>query len=116
MRLGTAALYLDAGRRMRPRQLLGRARRLVPPAALAVGTGRNEAAWRPVAAGLGADPAPQSGPVPPPDETGVFSAVGASRSLGARGFWRDERDGLLFLFHLHGFTELARYAAGSRSP
>ena len=109
-------LYVDAARRMTPRQVLGRTRRLVPPTLLAAGTGLPRTpSWRPLAKGLGVDPAPQSGPTPSPHETGSFVAVGASRQYGSRSFWTDPSDGLLFLFHLHGFSPLASYAAGERS-
>ena len=106
--------YLDAARTMRASQLLHRPRRLVPPAWLAAGPSRR-GQWLPAAAGIGADPAPQSGPQPPPESSGAFSAVGSRRGFPAPDFWTDERDGLLFLFHLHGFAELARYAAGTRT-
>jgi uncharacterized heparinase superfamily protein len=109
-------LYVDAARRMTLRQLVVRTRRIVPPALLAAGTRRQDAPeWRPLAAGLGADPAPQSGPTPSPHETGTFVAVGASRTYRSPAFWTDKSDGLLFLFHLHGFSTLASYAAGERS-
>ncbi len=100
---------------MRPRQLLGRARRLVPPGALARGLSPpHDLAWRSIAYGAGVDPAPQSGPTPPPEEDGRFTAMGAARELRSRAFWEDPADGLLFLFHLHGFSPLAEYAAGDR--
>lgn len=110
------ALYLDAACHMRPRQLLYRARRLVPPSALAAGlpTGApSELRW--VASGLERDPAPPSGPTPLPHEDGAVSALGVRRAIGAAGFWREPSDGLLFLFHLHGFSELSRYASGPRT-
>ena len=101
---------------MRARQLVGRTRRLIPPAALAAGLGRSSPPEaRPMATGLGADPAPQSGPTPPPHETGAFTAVGHSRRVDAAGVWTDRSEGLLFLFHLHGFEALAAYAAGPRT-
>lgn len=64
---------------------------------------------------MGANHAPQSGPTPPPHEDGTFRAVGVSRAVGSPNFWSNSEDGLLFLFHLHGFEALARYAAGERS-
>jgi uncharacterized heparinase superfamily protein len=70
---------------------------------------------RPIAAGLGLSPAPQTTPVEPPHVTRTFEAYGVSRRLGSPGFWTDARDGLLFLFHVHGFSPLAEYAASSRS-
>jgi uncharacterized heparinase superfamily protein len=101
---------------MTPRQLVARTRRIVPPTLLAVGVRRPHAPeWRPLAGGLGADPAPQSGPTPPPHETGTFVAIGVSRRYGSPTFWTDPSDGLLFLFHLHGFSMLASYADGERS-
>jgi uncharacterized heparinase superfamily protein len=54
--------------------------------------------------------------VPPPHEARAFSAVGASRSFPAPGFWKDPSDGLLFLFELHGFAALARYATERVTP
>lgn len=68
------------------------------------------------ARGLGVTRAPQSGPTPPPAETGRFEAVGHTREFGAPGFWHDTSDGMLFLFHLHEFAPLAEYAAGAGSP
>src|SRR5829696_3449989 len=94
-----------------------RVRRLVPSALIALRTMPSTAPdWRPIASGLGSDPAPQSGPTPPPHLTRTFTAVGASRGFGSPGFWTDASEGLLFLFHLHGFSPLATYAAGERSP
>jgi hypothetical protein len=110
----SADRYLDAARHMRPRQLLLRPRRLIPPAVLAAGRdGRSR--WSGVGTGLGVDAAPQSGPQAAPETTGTFSAAGHTRPFPLPGFWSDERDGLLFLFHLHGFADLARYAAGPPS-
>jgi uncharacterized heparinase superfamily protein len=114
--VGAAARYLYWARHARARQLLARPRRAVPPRLLAAGLrdARNVVV-RPLAAGLGVDPAPQSGPTPPPHETGAFDAYGVVRSFGGEHFWRDDADGLLYLFHLHGFERLAEYAAGARS-
>jgi uncharacterized heparinase superfamily protein len=110
------ARYLDAARHMRERQLVYRARRLVPPALLALGLDENPAAeLAPHAAGLFTAAVPPWGSVPPPAQTRRFDAAGATRAWGAQGFWEDSSDGLLFLFALHGFDELARYAAGPRS-
>lgn len=104
-------------RAARPRQLLYRPRRWVPPRILALGIAPPQPpALTRFAAGLGIDHAPQHGPVPPPDAAGVFTAVDRSRRFGAPDFWSDETDGLLFLFHLHGFAPLASYAAGTRTP
>lgn len=115
--LARARLYADAVRRMRPRQLAHRPRRALPPRLLAAGLRAPAAlALRPLAAGLGADPAPQSGPSEPPHVTGAFAFVGASRQWDAERFWCDGRDGLLFLFCLHGFDALATYAAGPHDP
>jgi uncharacterized heparinase superfamily protein len=85
---------------MKPRQLAGRFRRLVPPRVLATGIRSARAGWTNAAEGLGIDPAPQFGPARPPHETGTFIAPGA---------------GLLSQFHFHGFAPLAEYAAGERS-
>lgn len=101
---------------MRTSQAIGRLRRLIPPAILAAGHGDGGPPnWRPLAGGLGIDRAPQSGPVAPPDYDGSFRAVGATRAFEAPAFWSDRRDGLLFLFHLHGFAPLTRYASGERT-
>jgi Heparinase II/III-like protein/Heparinase II/III N-terminus len=110
------ALYLDAARALQLRQILWRIRRLIPPALLAAGTRvRPDVSARPVAGGLGRSPAPQGGPAAPAHETGMFAGYGTSRRFGEEGFWDDPRDGLLFLFHLHGFSPLAEYAAGERN-
>jgi uncharacterized heparinase superfamily protein len=110
-------LYLDALRHMRVSQLAGRLRRLVPPAVLALGT-RVRGSPQPqlIAKGLGCSPAPQSGPSDPPHTTGEFAGYGNSRHFGCPSFWDDPSDGLLFLFHLHGFSPLAEYANGARTP
>lgn len=106
-------LYADAARNMRRRQLVHRLRRGLPPRALAAGLSRQPPpGWRPLARGIGVEVAPSSGPQPPPHRDQVFRAVGASRHHTDPGFWTDPADGLLFLFHLHGFTELALYATG----
>ena len=111
------ALYLDALRGMRRRQIVGRLRRLIPPSVLAAGTRvRRLPKPRLLAAGLGHSPAPQSGPTQPPHETGVFAGYGTSREFADPRFWDDPRDGLLFLLHLHGFSPLAEYAAATGSP
>lgn len=112
------ARYADAVRHMRGQQLLMRPRRKLPLRLLAARTQvGGPVPFRPLAAGRFALSAPPSGDVPAPHETGgVFTAVGATRRLGSPGFWSDPADGLLVLFTLHGFTELARYAAGPRSP
>jgi uncharacterized heparinase superfamily protein len=111
------ALYLDTARRLKASQIAGRARRFVPPRLLAAGLrAARTASWSPVPRGLGASIAPQSGPTDPPHETGYLEAVGHRRRAGAPGFWQDESDGLLFLFHVHGFDALASFAAGPRTP
>ena len=110
-----AGRYADALRHMRARQLVARPRRLVQTRLLAACRPPATPTWSPVAAGLGADPAPQSGPQPRPEETGRFAAFGHQRPFPSPGFWTDDSGGLLFLFHLHGFSELAAYAAGPRS-
>jgi hypothetical protein len=105
-------LYLDAVRHMRPRQVVWRARRLVPARLLALGIDAGaDVSWRPLPRGLGVNPAPQSADGEPPHRTGLFRAVGLSRAFPRPGFWDEPGDGLLFLFHLHGFEDLAAYAA-----
>ena len=114
---GRLFLSFDALRGMRPRQIAWRTRRLIPPAWLAIGTrARNQPQPQLVAEGLGCSPAPQSGPTKPPHETEEFAAYGTSRRFGDPAFWTDPRDGLLFLFHLHGFAPLAEYTRGMRTP
>jgi hypothetical protein len=112
-----ASLYLDTVRNMRPGQLVARGGRAVPARVLAAGTTpRSSPRWLPRAAGLGVDPAPQPGVGAAPERTGTFVAYGASRRFGGPDFWRDRSDGLLFLFHIHGFSGLASYAHGPRTP
>lgn len=110
------ARYADAAASLRPRQILWRARRLVPPSLLALGLRPPEPSWRPLAAGVGVESAPQSGPTTLPHSDGVFRAVGHRRAFPGPGFWSDPADGLLFLFALHSFGALAEYAAGETSP
>jgi uncharacterized heparinase superfamily protein len=109
--------YADAARAMRARQVAYRARRLVPLSLMAAGTAeRPPAQWRPLAAGLGADPAPPSGPQEPPEHSGSFTFVGHARAFSdTPAFWSAGAEGLLFAFQLHGFGAMARYAAGSRT-
>ena len=109
-----ARRYADATRALQLRQAAYRPRRLIPPTALALGRPAR-VAWRPLATGLDVDPARQGGPAPEPSAAGSFHAVGAMRSAADPGLFTDGSDGLLFLFHLHGFAELARYVAGERS-
>ena len=110
-------LYIDALRAMRTRQIAWRAVRIIPPALLALGTKADHPpSPRLIAAGLGCTPAPASGPSKPPHESGRFDGYGVTREFGVEPFWDDTRDGLLFLFHLHGFAPLASYAAGERTP
>jgi len=112
----TVQRYADALGHMRISQLAARPRRAISPRILAVGLKETSPRrWQPFAQGLFADHAPQSGPVCPPHLTGEFTAAGRVRSIEAPRFWRDDADGLLFLFHLHGFSELARYAHGERT-
>ena len=109
--------YWEAGRAMRARQLLARARRTVPPVLLERGCRRGRPRqWHRLTAGWRADPAPQSGLTPPPDGERRFRAFGADRGFGGEQFWTDPSDGLLFAFHLHGFSDLLAYAAGPRTP
>src|SRR5688500_2422347 len=97
---------------MRPRQVAWRARRLVPPRLLAAGLRESaDVGWRRLPPGLGVNPAPQVGDGQPPHRNRTFHAVGASRPFPSPGFWREGADGMLFLFHLHGFEDLAAYAA-----
>jgi uncharacterized heparinase superfamily protein len=115
-RLPKGRLYLDSIARLKPRQLLARPRRLIPPRLLSVATRPGGLPQiRRLPSGVNVDHAPQGGPAPEPDLDGVFTAVGASREFGADAFWTDRRDGDLFLFHLHGFSALAAYAAGPRT-
>lgn len=111
------ARYADAARHVRRRQILHRARRPLPYQLLALRLDRASPppGWRPLAAGLAVEDAPMFGPIPPPHVDRVFRAGSTSRLAGADGFWFDSSDGLLFLFHLHGFSDLARYSAGSPS-
>lgn len=89
----------------------------MPPRVLAVGlTPKPIDSWRPLPAGIGVNPAPQSGAAPPPETAGAFTTVGRSRKFPREAFWSDSSDGLLFLFHLHGFEDLAAYAASAGSP
>ena len=100
---------------MRPSQLLSRPRRLLPPRLLAARAFRESKGWAPAANGLAVDIAPQSGPTPAPHTTNTFTAVGASRTFQTPRFWHSREEGLLFLFHLHGFADLAAYVAGTRT-
>jgi hypothetical protein len=108
--LGRWALYADAARAMQLRQVVGRARRLIPPWLLMAGAAPARAsAFHTIAEGLGAEAAPQSAPSSAVEETQAFTAVGLTRAFEpSRAFWSDRSDGLLFLFHLHGFAELPR--------
>jgi uncharacterized heparinase superfamily protein len=71
--------------------------------------------WRPLAAGAGIVVAPQSGPTPAPEVTGLFEAVGQHRPASSPQLWDVGAEGLLFAFTLHSFDELPRYAAGPRT-
>ncbi len=108
------ALYADAVRAVRLRQAVGRARRLIPPGWLLAGVPpAGPSDLRGLAAGLSAEEVPQSTPGPNADETGAFVAVAVQRRfVPGRAFWTDPADGLLFLFHLHGFAALPRALAG----
>jgi len=101
---------------MRPKQILNRPRRLLPTRLLAADPRPATPSWSGGAQGLGVDEAPQSGPQPPPHETGTFIAIGRTRDFPSPSFWSADDDDLLFIFHLHGFPELARYVAGERTP
>jgi hypothetical protein len=108
------ALYADAARAVHLRQAAGRTRRLVPADWILLGARLGRApGFHELAAGLLADDVPQSAPGPTAGETGTFAAVGVRRRFApSRAFWTDRTDGLLFLFHLHGFAELPRSLAG----
>lgn len=110
-----AALYVDMARRLQARQLAGRLRRALPPRLLAVSSPLGTPRWAGLAAGLGAVAAPQSGPTPAPHLARAFHAFGCSRAADSPTLWSDPQDGLLFLFGLHDFSALARYAAGPGS-
>jgi hypothetical protein len=110
-----AGLYFDAARHMRLKQIAGRGRRLVPVRLLSAGPSPRVAELRPLAAGLGVDRAPQSGPQPRPEEAHAFHGFGSRRPFPTPAFWTDPGDGLLLLFHLHSFADLATYAAGTRT-
>lgn len=104
------ALYFDVARSARPSQAIGRLRRLVPPRLIAAGIASDLAvAWAPSAPDLSHE-APPYGLVPAPHETRAFEAYGACRRFPSARFWDSAEDGLLFLFFLHGFDELLRYA------
>src|SRR4051794_23601193 len=105
MRARSAALLADAARQLTWRQALARPRRLVPPRVLA-GSAPAGAPFKPPAGAIVVDEAPQSGPLPSPAEDGVFRAFGRSRAADDPGLWQRPDDGLLFLFHLHGFSRI----------
>jgi hypothetical protein len=104
------AFYADAARAMRLRQVVGRARRLIPPGVLMAGAAPTRVAeFHPSCEGLLAEMAPQSAPGPAPHQTQAFTAVGVTRVFSpSRTFWSERSDGLLFLFHLHGFASLPK--------
>lgn len=111
-----AALIADALVAAQPSQLLGRTRRLIPPSMLALGASRGQPRdWTAIAGDLPRPASTQSAPEKEYGRPGAFRAYGASRAFGVTDFWTDESDGLLFLFHLHGFEELATYAQGPQS-
>jgi hypothetical protein len=89
-------VLIDAAQAVRPRQIAGRVRRLLPTSVLAAGS-PPAVRWQPLAAGLGVDPAPQHGTSPPvrPDLWG--------------------QGALLARFGAHGFEALAAYCAGERT-
>ncbi len=117
MRILAARRYADAARNLRARQIVYRARRLAPAQVLAVGLPeRTPHARADHAAGLFAAAAAMSGPQSPPHLSARFCSSGRERCWGAPLFWSDKRDGLLFLFQLHGFGDLADYLAGPRDP
>src|SRR5256885_3170829 len=86
--LDRAGAYVDAVRALRPRQLVHRPRRLVPPRLLAAGlSDADPPGWRPLAAGAGLVSAPQSGPVPLPHSRGGFEAGGLAPPAGGAAVW-----------------------------
>jgi uncharacterized heparinase superfamily protein len=95
---------------MRLRQAVGRARRMAPPWLLMAGAAPTRATeFHAIAEGLGIQATPQSAPGSSAEETHTFTAVGTTRAFSpSQTFWSDRSDGLLFLFHLHGFAELPR--------
>lgn len=117
LRWDSAPRYWDAVAHMHARQLLFRLRRAVPDRVLGMGLERGSApGWRPLATGTGISTAPASTAASPPHQSLEWGSVGHRRSFGSNDFWFRTSDGLLFLFNLHGFGELARYAAGHRTP
>jgi Heparinase II/III-like protein/Heparinase II/III N-terminus len=106
--LSRLKLYTDAFRAVRFRQAVGRARRLVPPRLLMAGAAPARVTeFHAIAGGLLAEATSQSAPSRAAHEAQAFTAVGATRAFSpSRAFWSDRSDGLLFLFHLHGFAEL----------
>lgn len=109
---GSPRLYLEALRQARPRQLAGRMRRPVPPAIMALGLRpRSVDGWRPLAAGMFAPAAPQSGPAEPIAQSAHLSFAGESRSLDDPALWSTDANSLLFLFGAHGFDALTAEVA-----
>ena len=112
--LSRLGLYADAARAMQWRQAVGRARRLVPPRLLLAGSAPARVGeFHALARGLAAEAASQSAPSPAAHDARAFAAVGVRKAFSpSRAFWLDDSDGLLFLFQLHGFTELPRALDG----
>jgi hypothetical protein len=111
-----ASRYVDAVKNMRAKQLAYRVRRLVPVQGLAAGIGEKPPpGWQPAGLGIGVEVAPSTGPRRPPHRDAVFRAFGIERSADDPALWSNASDGLLFLFHLHGFQDLADYAASTPS-
>ena len=111
-----ARRYIDAVQNMRARQLAYRLRRLVPVHALTAGLKQvAPPGWQPYGLGIGVETAPSTGPRRPPYEDAAFRAFGIERSADDDALWTDTGSGLLFLFHLHGFQDLAVYAASTAS-
>ena len=103
--------YLDAAANMRPSQLVNRPRRLIPPRLLAGAAPPEQADGRRRAR------ASASTPRRSPARLRRRTSAACSRRWARRGPSRrrasgSRAGGLLFLFHLHGFADLAAYAAG----
>lgn len=111
-----ARAYVNALTSLELRQVAHRPRRLAPPGLLDLGlSDLDPPTWRPLAAGVGVNSAPQSGPSTPPHVSGSFTAIGTERSRDAPDLWRSRGvEDLLFSFTLHGFDELPPYLAAGR--